>query len=78
MECLLVMPDKTHNPDPHLQDSPDWEALARYLAGESPPEEVRTLEARFAAQPADFVRRNAFDLLEHEVCPPAVVRQHRM
>jgi hypothetical protein len=27
--------------------------------------------------PADFVRRNAFDLLEHEVCPPAVVRQHR-
>jgi hypothetical protein len=28
--------------------------------------------------PADFVRRNAFDLLEHEVCPPAVVRQHRM
>ena len=28
--------------------------------------------------PADFVRRNAFDLLEHEVCPPAVVRQHRI
>jgi hypothetical protein len=27
--------------------------------------------------PADFVRRNAFDLLEHEVCPPSFVRQHR-
>jgi hypothetical protein len=27
--------------------------------------------------PTDFVRRNAFDLLEHEVCPPAVVRQNR-
>ena len=28
--------------------------------------------------PDDYVRRNAFDLLEHEVCPPAVVRQHRI
>ena len=28
--------------------------------------------------PADFVRRNAFDMLEHEVCPPAFVRQHRL
>lgn len=27
--------------------------------------------------PWDFVRRNAFDLLEHEVCPPVVVRQSR-
>jgi hypothetical protein len=27
--------------------------------------------------PWDYVRRNAFDLLEHEVCPPAVVRQGR-
>jgi hypothetical protein len=27
--------------------------------------------------PTDFVRRNAFDLLEHEVCPPTFVRQHR-
>jgi hypothetical protein len=27
--------------------------------------------------PADFVRRNAFDLLEHEVCPPAVVIARR-
>ncbi len=24
--------------------------------------------------PYDYVRRNAFDLLEHEVCPPASVR----
>lgn len=27
--------------------------------------------------PWDYVRRNAFDLLEHEVCPPVVVRQSR-
>ena len=47
------MPDKTLNPDRNLHDAPDWEALARYLAGESPPEEVSLLEARFAAQPAD-------------------------
>jgi hypothetical protein len=24
--------------------------------------------------PDDYVRRNAFDLLEHEVCPPVSVR----
>ena len=35
-----------------MNDS-DWEALARYVAGESPPDEVERLEARFAAQPAD-------------------------
>lgn len=27
--------------------------------------------------PWDYVRRNAFDLLEHEVCPPVVVRHSR-
>lgn len=27
--------------------------------------------------PGDYVRRNAYDLLEHEVCPPVVVRQLR-
>ena len=31
------MPDKTLNPDLNLHDAADWEALARYLAGESPP-----------------------------------------
>ena len=31
----------------------DWEALARYVVGESPPEEVQQLDARLAAQPAD-------------------------
>ncbi len=35
-----------------MNDS-DWEALARYVAGESPPDEVKRLEARFTAQPAD-------------------------
>ena len=34
-------------------NDPDWEALARYVTGESPPDEVERLEARFAAQPAD-------------------------
>ncbi len=27
--------------------------------------------------PTEFVRRNAYDLLEHEVCPPAFVRARR-
>ena len=27
--------------------------------------------------PTEFVRRNAFDMLEHEVCPPVFVREHR-
>ena len=31
----------------------DWEALARYVAGESPPDEVEQLETRLAAHPAD-------------------------
>ena len=31
----------------------DWEALARYLAGESPQDEVARIEARLNAQPAD-------------------------
>jgi transmembrane sensor len=31
----------------------DWEALARYLAGESPRDEAMRLEARLNAQPAD-------------------------
>lgn len=36
-----------------MSDPADWEALARYVAGESPPHEVERLETRFAAQPAD-------------------------
>lgn len=32
---------------------PDWEALARYVVGESPPDEVQQLETRLAAHPAD-------------------------
>jgi transmembrane sensor len=31
----------------------DWDALARYVVGESPPEEAKRLELRFAAHPAD-------------------------
>jgi hypothetical protein len=27
--------------------------------------------------PWEYVRRNAFDLLEHEVCPPVIVRTSR-
>jgi transmembrane sensor len=34
-------------------NQPDWEALARYVVGESPPEEVQQLETRLAAHPAD-------------------------
>src|SRR5258707_6816008 len=42
-----------------MNDS-DWEAIARYVAGESPPDEVERLEARFTAQPAD---KNLLDAL---------------
>src|SRR5687768_3633364 len=31
----------------------DWEALARYLAGESPAEEAEAIRRRLAAHPAD-------------------------
>jgi hypothetical protein len=27
--------------------------------------------------PWEYVRRNAFDLVEHEVCPPVIVRAQR-
>jgi transmembrane sensor len=48
------MPDGTLQPGPEPVSQPaDWEALARYVAGESSTDEARQLEARFAAQPAD-------------------------
>jgi transmembrane sensor len=34
-------------------NQPDWEALARYVVGESPPDEAEQLETRLAAHPAD-------------------------
>lgn len=34
-------------------NQPDWEALARYVVGESPPDEIQQLETRLAAHPAD-------------------------
>src|SRR6266550_1773303 len=40
-------------PNPDEMNDADWEALARYVVGESPTGEVEQLEARFAAQPAD-------------------------
>src|SRR5438876_6374286 len=47
-------------PSPDEMNAADWEALARYVAGESPPDEVERFEARFAAQPAD---KNLLDAL---------------
>jgi transmembrane sensor len=35
------------------RDSADWDALARYLTGESSPDEIREIEARLSANPAD-------------------------
>ena len=65
----------------------------RWLAGSSSPTRLDLLEVIDASWhvdteaicpdclqwigPTDFVRRNAFDLLEHEVCPPAFVIAHR-
>jgi len=39
----------------------DWDALARYLSGESSPDETREIEARLSAHPAD---RELLDALE--------------
>ena len=41
----------------------DWDALARYLTGESSPDETREIEARLSAQPADRELLVALDTL---------------
>jgi transmembrane sensor len=46
------MHDSPRQPDVNDPDR-EWEALARYVAGESQPDEVRTVEAWLAANPAD-------------------------
>jgi transmembrane sensor len=44
---------KPHTGPESVNQPADWEALARYLAGESSRDEVAQLEARLSAQPAD-------------------------
>jgi transmembrane sensor len=44
------MSDERPNPAPS-EDDVDWEALARYLAGESPPAEAASVRAWLAAEP---------------------------
>ena len=44
--------DEAHEPS-KSDHSPDWEALARHLAGESSPEESRAVEAVLAERPED-------------------------
>jgi transmembrane sensor len=46
------MHDSPRQPDVNAPDR-EWEAFARYVAGESHPDEVRTVEAWLAANPAD-------------------------
>lgn len=41
------------SPDEPSAQSADWDAFARYLTGESPPEERARLKERFAAKPDD-------------------------
>src|SRR6478672_12014232 len=41
----------------------DWEALARYLDGESSPEEIEQIEARLSANPVDRELLDALDTL---------------
>jgi transmembrane sensor len=41
----------------------DWEALARYVAGESPPEEVAQIESQLAANPDDKALLDALSTL---------------
>jgi transmembrane sensor len=45
----------------------DWDALARYVVGESPPEEVERLESRFAAHPADKALLDALSAVSQRV-----------
>src|SRR5579875_1378749 len=55
----------TISPTPSGSDSrdADWEALARYMAGESPEDESRRVEAWLAADPADAALLAAMDAL---------------
>ena len=46
------MDDQTPNPRPP-DDSADWEAIARYFAGESSPEEIVAVRRWFEAHPSD-------------------------
>jgi|SRR5688572_5706717 len=57
------------NPDP----SPDWEALARHLSGESSPEEAARIEALLAARPDDREMLTALEraVSEHAAEAPA-------
>lgn len=67
-------------------DSVDWEALARFLAGESPPREADAVRAWLAADPGRQAVLGALDrALDHAVVPPvanldvdaALARVHR-
>lgn len=45
------MPNETPNPTP--EQSPDWEAIARFYAGESPPDEAVTVRRWLEAHPTE-------------------------
>jgi transmembrane sensor len=51
----------TRHSAPDADAAPDWEALARYLAGESPAAEARALAEWLAAHPADAAMLRALD-----------------
>jgi transmembrane sensor len=55
--------DRAHQPDPDAE----WEAIARFLAGESPPDEERRLRQQLAADPD---RAALLDSLDVALRPP--------
>lgn len=56
------MSDGSRNPDtPPSEAQTDWEALARYLTGESPPAEASAITRRLEARPADAALLAALD-----------------
>ena len=48
-------------PDPRVDGPPDWDVLARYLAGEALPDEARAVDAWMAEHPEDAAMLAALD-----------------
>lgn len=60
----------TRHPASEADAAPDWEALARYLAGESPEGEARAVGAWLAAHPEDAAMLRALDDAVTRVAAP--------
>jgi transmembrane sensor len=67
---IRCMPDGTPHSGPNSMSQPvDWEALARYIAGESSPDEVKRLEAQLSAHPSDKALIDALAAVTQRMAP---------